>query len=147
MGIPRDTTGRNAIRPPSGRSDRRGVCRHPVVIDDASLGWWQDSSFLSTPCRIIDISQYGFMIKTRRLPGPKEGQSVWLLPRGLSPSDWAEGIIVSIRKPLLRECQVRIKLLAPFPYESFKTLVHGPDHVRKIDRLEAPEHEQDHFWR
>jgi hypothetical protein len=147
MGIPRDTIGRRPISPASGRGDRRGSCRHPVVIDDASLGWWKDSAFVSTPCRIIDISLYGFLIKARRLAGVKEGQSIWLLPRGLAPGDWAEGIIVSIRKPWLRECQVRIKLMAPFPYESFKTLVYGPDHIRENDRLDAPEHEQDHFWK
>jgi hypothetical protein len=87
------------------------------------------------------------MIQSRRSPSPKEGQPVWLLPLGASTSDWTEGSIVSVRKSLFQGCQVRIRLLAPFPYESFMTLVYGPDHLVEIPRLGRPEHENDHFWK
>ncbi len=147
MGSSRYTSGRSDVPTSSSLGDRRVSCRHRVVVDDASLGWWQDSSFFSTPCRIVDMSLSGCSVRLRRAPGLLKGQSVWLLPRGLSPGDWSEGVIVSIRKPFLRECQVRIRLLASLPYESFKALVHGPDHEHKIDRVGAPEHEQDHFWK
>jgi len=87
------------------------------------------------------------MVEASCLPSRMERQSVWLRPLGVSPSDWTEGIIVSVRKPLFRKCQVRIAFLAPFPYESFKTLVYGPEHLRETAGPQLPEHEQDHFWR
>jgi hypothetical protein len=87
------------------------------------------------------------MVELRRLPRRMERQPVWLRPRGFSPGESPEGIIVSVRKPLFRRCQVRIGFLAPFPYESFKTLVFGPDHLHEIAGCELPEHEMDHFWK
>ena len=147
MGARRDHTSRGSNPSSGGAGDRRGACRHAVLNEDASLGWWQNANFTSTPCRIIDISVNGFRVASQRHPGVKEGQSVWLHPQGLSPDSWTEGIVVSIRKPFLRECQVRIKLLTPFPYDWFKMLVHGADHVRVVRRVETPEHETDQFWK
>jgi hypothetical protein len=76
-----------------------------------------------------------------------EQQSVWLRALGVSSSDWTEGMIVSVRKPWLRNCRVRIQFLAPFPYESFKTLVYGTDYLRDIADTGTPEHEKDHLWK
>jgi len=76
-----------------------------------------------------------------------ERQSVWLRPAGLPQSDWPEGVIVSARKPFFRSWQIRIGFLAPVPYESFKTLVFGPDQLEDIADRERPEYEKDHFWK
>jgi hypothetical protein len=87
------------------------------------------------------------MVESRRRPPQVDRQSVWLRLIGVSPSDWPEGIIVSVRKPLFRSCQIRIGFVAPFPYESFKTLVFGPDHLHDMADRDRPEHETDHFWK
>jgi hypothetical protein len=134
-------------RSPSGRNDRRRACRYPVGLADGSLGWWEGSSFADAPCRIIDLSLMGCLVETRALPGLKEQQKVWLRPLGVSTSDWTEGIIVAIRKPLFRPCQVRIRFLSDLPYASFKPLVFGVENSRKATTAETPEHEQDPMWR
>jgi hypothetical protein len=118
-----------------------------VVLPEASLGWWHDSSFITTPGRIIDISLYGCQVACRRTPGWAAKQSIWVCPLGVSPRDWAEGIIISARKPFLGSCQLRFRFNSAFPYEAFKMLVYGPDQIAEVDRLETPEHEQDHLWR
>jgi hypothetical protein len=87
------------------------------------------------------------MIESRRLPLRLVRKSVWLRAVGVSPSDWLEGIVVSGRKPIFRNCQLRIRFLAPFPYESFKTLVFVPDSDGTIAVPDTPEHEKNHFWK
>jgi len=96
---------------------------------------------------MIDISLSGCMVESSHLPRRMERQSVWVRPLGVAPSDWAEGIIVSVRKPLFGKSQVRVAFLAPFPYESFKGLVYGPENRRELADSASPEHEQDHFWK
>ena len=102
---------------------------------------------MSTPCQIIDISLVGCMVESYRFSSRMERQSVLLRPLGVSASDWIEGIVVSVRKPLFRKCQIRIRFLASFPYNSFKTLVFGPDRSGELAGPEPLEHEKDHFWR
>jgi len=87
------------------------------------------------------------MIKSGRRPSRVEGQPVLLRPQCGSSSDWVEGLIVSVSKPLFRQCEIRIGLLAPFPYEMFKTLVFGSDPSGELARPDALEHETDSFWR
>jgi hypothetical protein len=118
-----------------------------VVLPEASLGWWQDSSFVTTPGRIIDISLYGCQVESRRSPGRSAKESIWLCPLEVSPRDWAEGIIISANKPFFGSCQLRIRFIADFPYEAFKMLVYGPNKSLEVGRLETPEHEKDHLWR
>jgi hypothetical protein len=137
----------NGDRPLSGRGDRRRACRYPVGLADGSLGWWEGSSFVDTPCRIIDLSLVGCLVETRALPGVKEQQKVWLRPLGVSPGDWTEGVLVAARKPFFRPCQVRIRFLNDLPYESFKPLVFGVDKHRPSPAGDRPEHEQDRIWR
>jgi hypothetical protein len=102
---------------------------------------------VNMPCRIIDMSLVGCMVESRAIPKLVAQQSVWLRPPGASPGDWTEGIIVAVRKPWFRKWQIRISLLAPFPYESFKSMAFGSDHLREVPERESPEHEKDHFWR
>ncbi len=127
--------------------DRRRACRYRVGLADGSLGWWQDSTFVNTACRIIDISVAGCLVESCAAPNLKEHQSVWLHPLGVSTSDWTEGIIVDIRKPLFRRCQIRMRFSTDLPYESFKPLAFGVESAGETAVREAPEHEQDDFWR
>jgi hypothetical protein len=117
------------------------------VSRDCAVGWWEDSRFVSMPCQLIDLSLSGCMIKSRRIPSRIERQPVLLRPGGPESSAWVEGMIVSVRKMMFRDCQIRIGFLAPFPYELFKTLVFGPDHCRELAPPVEIEHEQDGFWR
>jgi hypothetical protein len=134
-------------RPLSSSRDRRRACRYRVGLADGSLGWWEDSSFVDAPCRIIDLSVFGCMVESRTLPKLKEQQKVWLRPAGVSPSDWTEGIVVAIRKPMFRPCQIRIQFLVDLPYDSFKPLVFGEGRQCRPADPDAPEHEKDHYWR
>jgi hypothetical protein len=147
MGLPEYRSASSLAPSRSKGSDRRRACRNPVVLPEASLGWWQDSTFMSTAGRIVDLSLYGCLVESWRFPPERERQPVWVCPLDVSPRDWAEGVVISARKPLLRKCQLRIRFVAPFPYESFKTLVYGPGHLLEVARDETPEHERDEFWK
>jgi hypothetical protein len=147
MSVPRYYRVKGVGSPLSGGKDRRRACRYVVTFPDGSLGWWEDSCFVDMPCRIIDMSLVGCMVESRSLPKGMQQQSVWFRTLGVSPSAWTEGIIVAVRKPLFRKCQIRIRFRAPFPYESFRTLVFGPDRLCENANREFAEHEKDHFWR
>jgi hypothetical protein len=147
MADPRYYSANSGDRPPSSGRDRRRACRYRVGLADGALGWWEDTSFVNAPCRIIDLSLFGCLVESRALPNLREQQKVWLRPLGVSPSDWTEGTIVAIRKPLFRRCQIRISFLADLPYGSFKSLVFGAEHPREAAARNAPEHETDHLWR
>ncbi len=147
MSVPNYQRSRSAGSRLSGGNERRRACRYLISLPDSSLGWWEDSLFVSTPCRLIDLSLAGCLVESRSLPRQVEQPSVWFRPPSVSRDDWTAGIIVAARKPLFRKWQVRIDFLAPFPHESFRSLVFGPDHPRVILERESPEHEKDHFWR
>jgi hypothetical protein len=128
-------------------SDRRHSCRYRVLFPDASLGWWSESSFIDVPVRLLNISLNGCMVELPKMLGRNERQSVWLRPRSIATADWTEGVIIAVRKPFVKPCRVRIAFLTHYPYESFKELVYGLDHLRDPLCADAPEHEQDHLWR
>jgi hypothetical protein len=128
-------------------SDRRSSCRYRVRLPDASLGWWNGSNFIDVPVRLVNISLNGCMVELPKMLGRNATQSVWLRPRTISTPEWVEGVIIAVRKPFIKPCRVRIAFLTHFPYESFKELVYGPDHLPDPLSGEAPEHEQDHLWR
>jgi hypothetical protein len=135
------------IKPGSETGDRRRVCRYRVVLEDALLGWWQDSCFTNVPARLINLSLQGCLVELQRLPDLSPRQSVWVHPHKESQVGWFEGRIISVRKPLLRQCKVRILFLAPLGYEPFKKLVYGPEYLSDGCPRVAPAHEQDHFWK
>lgn len=147
MADPKYYSVRSGDRPPSSRNDRRRACRYRAGLPDGALGWWEGPRFVEAPCRIIDISLIGCMVELRRLPSLAERQPVWFRAVGVSPGDWTEGIVVALRKPLFRQGQVRIKFLADLPYDAFKPLAFGTEHLREVAGPGAPDHEKDHFWR
>jgi hypothetical protein len=147
MGAPRFSIGRDANEPVPNPGDRRRVCRYAVVLEDALLGWWQEAQFIRMPVRLVDLSVHGCLVESSRVPSLTERQKVWVQPRGLSEAEWTEGQIVIVRKRLLGKCQVRISFRAPMPYEPYKSLIYGPDHLVDLPGEHVPEHERDHFWK
>jgi hypothetical protein len=135
------------MTPASQSGDRRRICRYPVTLHDALLGWWQEPSFTNTPVRLVNLSTNGCMVEAAQRPLLKPRQSVWIHPDDASGAGWIEGRIVSITKPLIGKYRVRISFLTPVAYEPFKKLICGPDNPGEIHRAEAPEHEMDHFWK
>ncbi len=143
---------RYALRSIAGRHlaeprDRRLSCRYPVLCPDAALGWWSESAFLDVPARLVDLSLKGCMLVLTQNFARVEGQPVWLCPLELPTAVWTEGVVLSVRKPLVQLWQIRIAFLAEFPYDLFKELVFGREHLRDVSRGPAPDHEQDHYWR
>jgi len=116
-------------------------------MPDALLGWWDGSDFTTISVRLVNLSIKGCMVESRQLVGRAAQQPVWIRPLGVEPGEWIQAVVVRVQKPLLRQCQVRLTFLVPFPFESFKTLVYGADHCRVTDTGDTPEHEGDHFWR
>jgi hypothetical protein len=105
--------------------DRRSVCRYSSLESRAWLGWWEGPEFRSTGARLVDISLRGCMMTVDRLPPPEE--TVWFCPPGTTPAEWIEAKLVESKRRLLGPRVVRIEFRNPFPYETFKHLVYGPD--------------------
>jgi hypothetical protein len=129
----------------SHADDRRGSCRYAVVQSRAWLGWWEGEEFRSTNARLVDLSLRGCMMTVDQLP--PGGQSVWFCPPGTTPSDWIEAKLVESKRRLFGPRVVRIAFRNPFPYETFKNLVYGPEAVGGNVPAPAcvPESERD-FW-
>jgi hypothetical protein len=125
--------------------DRRKVCRYAALATRAWLGWWEDTEFRSTDAQLIDISLRGCMMTVDRLPPPD--QTVWFCPPRTTPSEWIEAKLIESKRRLLGPRVVRIEFLSPFPYETFKHLVYGPDALgQKTPAAEGvPESERD-YW-
>ena len=147
MSIPRNTGGADLVQRGSGGGDRRRVCRYPAALQDASLGWWEDSSFVEVPARLVNVSTNGCLVELARRPKPTPREAIWFQSRKASLGEWTEGRIVSVRKPLLRKCKISISFVTPFAYDFFKELVYGPEQVDNDTGIEAPEHERDGFWK
>jgi hypothetical protein len=147
MGATSYTTSSNLGTRQGAVGDRRQVCRYPVIHPDASAGWWEDKHFCTARAQMIDISMSGCLMVLARGAKRAVGQPIWLCPLELATADWIEGVVVAAHKPFLGPCSVRMTFLTPFPYESFKKLVYGTQHVDHRAGEDAPEHERDHFWK
>ena len=135
------------MKPLTRKHERREECQHLSVLLEASLGWWEDARFVTTPAQIADISQSGCMVESPSYPARRKELSVWFRPVAIAKSDWSEGIVVAVEKPWFRSQRVRIRFLELFPFDVFKSLVHGPDYRHVQSRSQRPEYEQDTFWR
>ena len=128
-------------------NERRAVCRYRVIAPEALIGWWNDSTFVRIPGRIVDVSTMGCWIETDHTPQCREQETIWLCPLGRSPTEWTEGSIVSLQKRFLGNYQIRVKFTLHFPYESFKSLVYGTEGPEDASDWEPPEYEKDYYWR
>jgi hypothetical protein len=111
--------------PVSSVDDRRRACRYAATQVQAWLGWWEGQEFRSTSAQLIDVSLRGCLMNVGQLPPP--GQSVWFCPPGTTPSDWIEARLVEAKGSVLGPRVVRLAFRSPFPYETFKHVVYGPD--------------------
>jgi hypothetical protein len=125
--------------------DRRSVCRYSSLETRAWLGWWEGEEFRSTDASLVDISLRGCMMTVDRLPA--QGETVWFCPPGTTPAEWIEAKLVESRRRLLGPRVVRIEFRNPFPYETFKHLVYGPDALggKNAGGEPAPESQRD-YW-
>jgi hypothetical protein len=130
-----------------GSSDRRRSVRYAVFFPDALLGWWEGSSFVEVPARFLDLSLQGCMLELRRVPARTARQVGWIRSLAASPDQWVEGVVLSVRKPLIKRCRVRVAFRDPFPYQSFKKLVCGSEDLHATIRTDVAPHEQDHYWK
>jgi hypothetical protein len=135
------------IKPDSGAGDRRRVCRYSVVCPDALLGWWQDSSFTKVPVALINLSLSGCLLTLDRLPTLPALQSVWVHLHKESLPEWTEGRIITVRKRILRQCEVRVSFLESLGYEPFKRIIYGPGYLVDHHQSSKPKHEWDQFWK
>jgi hypothetical protein len=135
---------RYAQRPLNG-GERRSVCRYASLGSRGWLGWWEGEVFRSTDACLVDISLRGCMMTVDRLP--PQGETVWFCPPGTIPAEWIEARLIESRRRLLGPRVVRIEFRNPFPYETFKHLVYGPDALRgkTAEGQCVPESERD-FW-
>jgi hypothetical protein len=133
--------------PGTEAGDRRRVCRYPVIFQDASLGWWLESEFMSTPVRLVNLSLSGCLIESHRRTTLNKQQSVWMHAHSGTAAEWTEGRIVSIKKTWAGKCLVGIAFLGSFPYEPFKKLIYGREICEDTSQKDSPEHERDHFWK
>jgi hypothetical protein len=127
-------------------NDRRRACRSRAVMHDVVLGWEKDGKIGELPAFLEDVSMDGCLAKSRTIPTPHRGDSIWFGLAGSAPTERIEGILIDARKPFLRECSIRIKFLTPLPYATFRYLVYGPQNARPT-RGELLEYETDQFWK
>ena len=130
-----------------GSNDRRRSCRYAVFCKDALLGWWEGPSFVEVPARFLDLSQHGCMLELPRAPARTARQSAWIRSVAAASDDWAEGVVLSVRKSLIKRCRVRIAFRNPLSYQSFKKLVCGNEDLRSTIGHDVALHEQDHYWK
>jgi hypothetical protein len=145
MGAPKNSNRRTPAGPALSVDDRRNICRYSVVQTHAWLGWWEGEEFHNTNAQIVDISLRGCMMTVDQLP-PKD-LAVYFCPPGTMPSDWIEAKLIEAKRRLFGPRVVRIAFSRPFPYETFKHVVYGPDALGgQFSNTEAvPESERD-YW-
>jgi hypothetical protein len=147
MGFVRDSMRGRADRPPPGPFDRRRSCRYRVLLGDVLLGWWEGSTFVKVPAHMLDLSLQGCMLEMRRAPARTARQPVWVRSLVASSQEWTEGVVLAVRKPLIKRCRIRIAFRDSFPYQTFKKLVYGAEDFHGSSRHEPAPHEQDHYWK
>jgi len=138
--------GRNGARTISSAMDRRLACRYPAATKAAILSWIESGPQVDHSVQFESVSMYGCLVKARRGPRVQPGERVWLKALGDISTPAIDGILVSAVKPFLGKCAIRIRFLAPLPYQTFKVLVYGSERI-DINVRDRPVHESDQFWR
>jgi hypothetical protein len=147
MASPRHSIGGLSSRSRKHCIERRSVFRYRVIDPQAQIGWWSNGMFVRVPAQIVDLSTMGCRVETGEVLAHKPTQTIWLCALGRTPPEWTESVIVSVRKRFMGNCEVRLRFATPLAYESFKSLVYGPEGPEDSSDWVPPEHEQDHYWR
>ena len=115
MGVARNSIYDHLGQQAPGSNDRRRICRYRVLFHDALIGWPEGSSFIQLPARLLDLSLAGCMLELRRRPPGTARQPIWV--RSLAdPSEiWVEGVVRSVRKPIMMRCRSGSHFVTRFP--------------------------------
>ena len=139
-------SGRNGSRTISYAMDRRVACRYPAAIKALILTLIESSSLVDHSVELENVSMQGCLVKSRRGPRVRPGERVWLKALGNITTPVIDGIVVSAVKPFLGKCSIRIRFLAPLPYQTFKMLVYGSEGI-DMNLRDRPDYENDQYWR
>ncbi len=126
--------------------DRRLACRYPAAIKDVVLSFIESGSPVDHSVQLENVSMQGCLVKSRRGPRVHPGERVWLKALGDISTPVIDGIVVAAVKPFLCKCVIRIRFLAPLPYQTFKMLVYGSEGI-DMSLRNRPVYESDQFWR
>ena len=146
MGYSGRTSRRNRSQPMNYALDRRIACRYLATTKQVILSNMQSGALADHAAELENVSMQGCLVKSRRNPNLLPGEQVWLKIPGDISTPVIDGIVVSVVKPFLGRCAVRIRFLEPVSYLTFKRLVYGEEAI-ETNRRELPEHENDQFWR
>ena len=130
----------------SSAMDRRLAFRYPPATRALILTLIESSSLVDYPIELENVSMQGCMVKSRRGPRVQPGERVWLKALGNITTPVIDGIVVSAVKPFLGKCSIRIRFLAPLPYQTFKMLVYGSEGI-DMNLRDRPDYENDQYWR
>ena len=126
--------------------DRRLACRYPTATKTVILSLIESGSRLDHSVQLENVSMQGCLVKSRRGPWVQPGKRVWLKVLGDVITPVIDGIVVSAVKPFLGKCSIRIRFLAPLPYQTFKMLVYGSEGI-DMNLSDRPDYENDQYWR
>lgn len=130
------------------KEDRRNMCRYPATTHASVIGWRDGESMAELPAYLENLSSEGCKVRSNRPPVPKPGEPIWFKAPSIDPFHWIAGTLVSTGGSLLGKRIIRIRFLAPLPYDTFKFLVYGPDCDREPPRRSSiPSYESDNLWR
>ena len=139
-------SGRNGSRTISSAVDRRLACRYPTATKTVILSLIESGSQVDHSVQLENVSMQGCLVKSRRDPGVRPGERVWLKALGNITTPVIDGIVVSAVKPFLGKCSIRIRFLAPLSYQTFKMLVYGSEGI-DMNLRDRPDYENDQYWR
>jgi hypothetical protein len=126
--------------------DRRRECRYSAEVNSVVLSWIECGAPVEHSVQLVDISMQGCLVNFRVAPRTQPGERVWLTVPGVNCTPVIDGVVVSAVKPFLRKCSIRIRFLAPLPFQTFKMLVYGGEGV-DLNVRDRPDHENDQFWK
>jgi len=126
--------------------DRRLACRYPAATKAVILSLIESGSQVDHSVQLENVSMQGCLVMSRRGPRLQPGERVWFRVLGDVTTPVIDGIVVSAVKPFLGKCSIRIRFLAPLPYQTFKMLVYGSEGI-DMNLSDRPVHESNQFWR
>jgi len=126
--------------------DRRLACRYPAATKVLILSLIESGSAVDHSVQLENVSMQGCLVKSRREPRVQPGERVWLKVLGNITIPMIAGIVISVVKPFLGKCSIRIRFLAPLPYQTFKMLVYGSEEI-DMNLRNRLDYENDQFWR
>jgi len=139
-------SGRSGARTIGSAKDRRLACRYPAATKAVILSLIESGSQVNHSVQLENVSMQGCLVMSRRGPRVQPGERVWLKSFGNSTTPVIDGIVVSAVKPFLGKCSIRIRFLAPLPYQTFKMLVYGSEEI-DMNLRNRLDYENDQFWR